>query len=134
MDLDEAGTKARYLIRDRGSKFTATFDALMTDAGLTVVTTCVRIPRMNSLMERWIQTRRHELLDRTPIWNQRHLLHVLREFETFYHRHRPHQSLEQAARLRTLPDPISVPSRIRHLEVHRQDRLGGTLHEYQHAA
>jgi len=36
---------------------------------------------MNSIMERWVQTCRHELLDRTLIWNQRHLLHALREFE-----------------------------------------------------
>jgi len=36
---------------------------------------------MHSVMERWVQTGRHELLDRTLIWNQRHLLHSLREFE-----------------------------------------------------
>ena len=37
---------------------------------------------MNSIMERWVQTCRHELLDRTLIWNQRHLLHSLRESST----------------------------------------------------
>ena len=36
-----------------------------------------------------VQTCRHELLDRTLIWNQRHLLHTLREFEHFYNEHRP---------------------------------------------
>nr|WP_232328185.1 transposase [Kibdelosporangium sp. MJ126-NF4] len=46
---------------------------------------------MNSFVERWIQTCRHELLDRTLIWNQRHLLHALREYERFYNSHRPHQ-------------------------------------------
>ncbi|WP_236076536.1 hypothetical protein [Streptomyces coffeae] len=56
MDLQDAGSRARFLIRDRDSKFTAAFDALMIDAGLKVVTTSIRIPRMNSLMERWIQT------------------------------------------------------------------------------
>jgi transposase InsO family protein len=65
---------------------------------------------MNSIMERWVQTCRHELLDRTLIWNQRHLLHSLREFEHFYNEHRPHRTLR------------------------RRDRLGGTLHEYRHAA
>jgi hypothetical protein len=39
---------------------------------------------MNALMGRWVQTCRRELLDRTLIWNQRHLLHALREFEAFY--------------------------------------------------
>ncbi|CAG6398068.1 Integrase core domain-containing protein [Actinacidiphila cocklensis] len=134
MDLEEAGSKAGFLMRDRDSKFTTAFDALLTDAGLKVVTTGVRMPRMNSIMERWIQTCRRELLDRTLIWNQSHLLHALREFETFYNQHRPHRTLKQASPLRQLPEPISVPGHIRHLEVRRQDRLGGTLHEYQHAA
>jgi hypothetical protein len=30
---------------------------------------------MNSIMERWVQTCRRELLDQTLIWNQPHLLH-----------------------------------------------------------
>jgi len=44
---------------------------------------------MNSIMERWVQTCRRELLDRTLVWNHTHLLHVLREFEVFYNNHRP---------------------------------------------
>jgi transposase InsO family protein len=134
MDLEDASSRARFLLRDRDSKFTAAFDTLLADAGLKVVTTGIRIPRMNSLMERWIQTCRRELLDRTLIWNQSHLLHALREFETFYNRHRPHRTLDQAAPLRPLPRPIGEPAQIRRLEVRRRDRLGGALHEYQHAA
>ncbi|MGW0628509.1 integrase core domain-containing protein [Streptomyces sp. NPDC002758] len=134
MDLEDAGSRARFLIRDRDSKFTAAFDALLADAGLKVVTTGMRIPRMNSLMERWIQTCRRELLDRTLIWNQSHLLHALREFETFYNGHRPHRTLRQAAPLRPLPEPIDLPAQIEHLDVRRRDRLGGTLHEYQRVA
>ncbi|GAA2395625.1 hypothetical protein GCM10010404_61530 [Nonomuraea africana] len=93
MDLQEAGSAARFLIRDRDAKFSAAFDAALADAGIRVVTTGIRIPRMNAIMERWIQTCRRELLDRTLIWNQRHLLHALREFETFYNGHRPHRTL-----------------------------------------
>jgi putative transposase len=37
---------------------------------------------MNSIMERWIGSCRRELLDRTLIWNQRHLMIVLREYGT----------------------------------------------------
>ena len=40
--------------------------------------------------------RRRELLDRTLVWDQRHLLHALREFETFYNGHRPHQCIANA--------------------------------------
>jgi hypothetical protein len=35
-------------------------------------------------MERWIGSCRRELLDRTLVWNQRHLMTVLREYEDFY--------------------------------------------------
>jgi transposase InsO family protein len=105
MDLEDAGSRARFLIRDRNSKFTQAFDAVLADAGLKGVTSGVRMPRMNSIMERWIQTCRRELLDRTLIWNQSHLLHTLREVESFYNGHRPHRALRQAAPLRPLPAP-----------------------------
>ncbi|GAA3476176.1 integrase core domain-containing protein [Streptomyces yanii] len=134
MDLQDAGSQARFLIRDRDSTFTKAFDAVLAGAGLEVVTSGVRVPRMNSIMERWIQTYRRELLDRALIWNRSHLLHVLQEFASFYNGHRPHRALGQAAPLRPLPEPITEPGPIAHLEVHRRDRLGGTLHEYQHAA
>jgi putative transposase len=94
----------------------------------------VEAPRMNSIMERWVQTCRRELLDRTLIWNQRHLLHALREFEQFYNEHRPHRTLRAAAPLCPLPEPITDPERIARLGVRRRDRLGGTLHEYRNAA
>jgi hypothetical protein len=86
-----------------------------------------------TITERWIQTCRRELLDRTLIWNQSHLLHALREFESFYNGHRPHRALRQAAPLRPLRERIESGQILR-LEIRRQDRLGGTLHEYQHAA
>ncbi|CAG6395306.1 integrase core domain-containing protein [Streptomyces cocklensis] len=134
MDLQDASSTAKFLIRDRDSKFTAAFDALLADAGIEIVKSGVRMPRMNSIMERWIQTCRHELLDRTLIWRQSHLLHALEEFETFYNGHRPHRALDQAAPLRPLSHPLNEPAQIRRLEVHRRDRLGGTLHQYHHAA
>jgi putative transposase len=134
MDLEDASSGARFLIRDRDSKFTQSFDAVLTDAGITVVTSGIRMPRMNSITERWIQTCRRELLDRTLIWNQSHLLHALKEFESFYNGHRPHRALVQAAPLRPLPTPMTEPGQITHLDVHRRDRLRGALHEYHHAA
>jgi hypothetical protein len=82
---------------------------------------------MNSITERWIQTCRRELLDRT-LWNQSHLLHALREFESFYNGHRPHRALSQAAPLHPLPERIQ-PGQILRLEIRRKDRLSGTLHE-----
>lgn len=79
MDLEDAGCRARYLIRDRDGKFPRPFDEMLKDAGIEVVLSGVRMPRMNSITERWVQTCRREPLDRTVIWNQRHLLRALRE-------------------------------------------------------
>ena len=89
---------------------------------------------MNSIMERWIRSCREELLDRTLIWNQAHLLHALREYEQFFNEHRPHRAPHSAAPLQPLPQPITKPAQLDQLSIRRRDRLGGTLHEYQHAA
>ena len=83
---------------------------------------------MYSIMERWIGSCRRELLDRTLIWNQRHLMTVLREYEDFYNTHRPHRALRQAAPLRRLPVGVTDPG---HLRVQRRDRAGGVIHEYR---
>ena len=134
MDLEEAGTRARFLIRDRDGKYPALFDAVLNDAGIQIVLSGVRMPRMNSIMERWVQTCRRELLDRTLIWNQAHLLLALREFEHFYNDHRPHQGLGNARPLQPLPAPLTDPNQIVRLDIRKRDRLGGTLREYEHAA
>ena len=65
MDLEDSGCRARYLIRDRDAKFPGLFDVILADAGIDVVLSGVRMPRMNSIMERWVQTCQRELLDRT---------------------------------------------------------------------
>jgi transposase InsO family protein len=134
MDLEDAGCRARFLIRDRDGKFPALFDAVLKDAGIEVVLSGIQMPRMNAVMERWVLTCRRELLDRTLIWNQRHLLHALREFEHFYNGHRPHQGIADARPLQALPPPIPAADIDNCLHVRRRDRLGGILHEYRHAA
>src|SRR2546423_9861336 len=46
MDLHDAGSRARYLIRDRDGTYPALFDTILADSGITVVRSDVRIPRM----------------------------------------------------------------------------------------
>jgi transposase InsO family protein len=134
MDFEDAGRRVKYLIRDRDGKYPAQFDAILADAGITVVLSGVQVPRMNSIMERWIQSCRHELLDRTLIWNQTHLLHALREYERHHNRHRPHRGISNARPLHPLPEPITDPDQLARLDVRRRDRLGGIIHEYRQAA
>ncbi|MGH3163139.1 MAG: integrase core domain-containing protein, partial [Streptosporangiaceae bacterium] len=104
------------------------FDAVFQSAGARVIQSAVQAPRMNSIMERWIGSYRRELLDRTLVWNQRHLMIVLREYEDFYNTHQPHRALKQAAPVRPLPDGVADLDRFR---VQRRDRAGGVIHEYR---
>jgi len=107
---------------------------VLKDSGTEVVLSGIQMARMNAIMERWVLTCRRELLDRTLIWNQRHLLHALREFEQFCNEHRPHHGIANARPLHGLPPPIPHPDAGTPLCIRRRDRLGGILHEYQHTA
>jgi putative transposase len=134
MDPGDAGYRARFLIRDRDGKYPAPFDAILADAGIEVVLSGAQMPGMNSITERRVQTCRHELPDRTLIWNRRHLIHALRESGQFCNGHRPHQGIANARPLHPLPTPITDPDQIARLGLRRRERLGGILHEYEHAA
>lgn len=111
IDIEEAGTQVKYLIHDRDGKYPALFDAVLADAGIEVVLSGVQIPRMNSIVQRWVRTCRRELLDRTLIFNQRHLLHALHQYEVFYNAHRPHQGIANTRPLVPLPEPITSAAR-----------------------
>lgn len=134
MDLEDEGQHARFLIRDHDGKFPALFDAVLADAGVKVVLSGIRIPRMNAIMERWIHSCRRELLDRTLIWNRPHLLHALREYEKYYNTHRPHQGIANASPRRTLPPAVTDQAALTRLDICQRQRLGGILNEYHHAA
>ena len=130
MDLDDAGRRFRFLIRDRDAKFTTAFDAVFTAIDVRIIKTPVRAPRANAIAERFVGSIRRELLDRTLIINQRHAATVLDEYQHHYNSHRPHRALGQAAPLRPLPQPTTNDPNT----VQRRDRLGGLLHEYQQVA
>jgi putative transposase len=127
MDLGEQADRVKFMIRDRGSNFTAVFDAVLAGAGIRTVLCNVRTPRMNAIAERWIGGCRRELLDRTLIWNQDHLRRILREYENHHNQHRPHRSLHAAAPLKPLPRPIDLDQH----RVRKQARVGGLINEYR---
>ena len=130
IDLDDAGHRIRFLIRDRDAKFTAAFDAVFTAADVRIIKTPVRAPRANAIAERFVGSIRRELLDRTLIINERHAATVLDEYQHHCNSHRPHRTLGQAAPLRPLPQRTTNQTN----GIRRRDRLGGLLHEYQQVA
>jgi transposase InsO family protein len=80
MDLGDRADRFRFLIRDRDSKFTTPFDAVLTGADIRIIRTPVRAPRANAIAERFIGTLRRECLDHILITGRRHLDVVLREY------------------------------------------------------
>jgi transposase InsO family protein len=127
MDLGKQAHQIKFIIRDRGSNYTAAFDTVLADAGIRTVLCNVQTPRMNAIAERWIGGCRREILDRTLIWNQAHLRRILRQYETHHHRHRPHRSLDSAAPLKPLPEPVDLQQH----RVRRRPRVGRMINEYR---
>ena len=133
LDLGERFTGFRFLIRDRGSNFTASSDAVFQATGTTILRTAVQAPRMNAICERLVGTLRCEVLDRTLILNQAHLRAVLAEYQGHYNTARPHQGIGQR-----VPDPGAGP-RVTAADpgtwqIRRKPALGGLIHEYERAA
>jgi putative transposase len=95
LTLGERFEDIRFLIRDRGSNFTASFDAVFQAAGTRIVRTAVQAPRMNAICERLVGTLRRELLDRVLILGEGHLHAVLTEYQVHYNTARPHQGIAQ---------------------------------------
>ena len=129
MNLGEQAEQLRFLIRDRDSKFTASFDAVFAGADIRIIRSPVRAPPANAIAERFIGSLRGECLDHLLITGPRHLAVVLRDYIEHYNTHRPHRSLDQHPPAGRTPPPSGAT--VRPL---RRDRLGGLVHEYLQVA
>ena len=67
LTLGERFEDIRFVIRDRGSNFTASFNAVFQATGTRILRSAVQAPRMNAICERLVGTLRRELLDRVLI-------------------------------------------------------------------
>ena len=113
LSLDERFGDMRFLIRDRGSNFTRSFDAVFEAAGTRILRCAVQAPRMNAICERLVGTLRREMLDRLLILGEAHLRPVSGEYQAHDNNARPHQGLQQ--------EPPAPPARPRR-RYHRPDR------------
>jgi len=120
----------KFLVRDRGSNFTASFDAVFQAAGTRIVRSAVQAPRMNAICERLVGTLRREFLDRMLILGERHLRSVLAEYQVHYNTARPHQGIAQR-----VPDGEHlIVADLDRERIIRKPVLGGLINEYSRAA
>jgi putative transposase len=134
LNLGDRFEDFRFLIRDRGSNFSASFDAVFQAAGTTILRTAIQAPRMNATCEGLVGTLRRELLDRVLILGEAHLRAVLTEYQGHYNAARPHQAIGQRTPDR---DPDAFPSTTADLDcrrIRRKPVLNGLINEYQRAA
>jgi transposase InsO family protein len=129
LDLAEQAAAFKYLVRDRAGQFTATFDAVLADAGINILKIPPRCPRANADAERFVLTARTELTARMLIFSERHLRHVLDQYARHYNGQRPHRGRQLRPPRPDQPAP-SLPAH----RITRRTVLGGLLNQYQPAA
>jgi putative transposase len=111
--LAERQDPFRFLIRDRGQKFSESFDRVFQSDGIEIVRTPFRAPQANGVAERFVRTVRAECLDWLLILNGQHLEQVVRVFIDHYNGQRPHRSLALAPPAPVRPaatSPTTVPT------------------------
>ena len=124
-DLAETCRPMKFLIRDRDTKFTASFDEIFRSGAVEVIKAPVRAPRANAHAERFVRTVRTECLDWFLVLGRRYLEAVLREYLRHYNEQRPHRGLGL-----DVPAGRAAPGQPPGLAVRRCDVLGGLIHEY----
>jgi transposase InsO family protein len=125
-DLEDRTRSIKFLIRDRDTKFTASFDEVFVSEGIRVIKTPVRSPRANAYAERWVRTVRTECLDWVLILGRRHLDGILRQYVRHYNQQRPHRGIDLEVPVASSGTAATPPS----LRAHRHEVLGGLIHEY----
>ena len=129
MVLEDRIIPVRFLIRDRDTKFTSSFDEVFRAEDIRIIRTPVRAPRANAFAERFVGTVRRECLDRMLILGHRHLEQLLAEYVVHYNCHRPHRAPGQQPPLNVEPPPPISDPEPRNLR--RSDAVFGLTHEYR---
>lgn len=115
----------RFLIHDRDTKFTSSFDTVFASEGIESVLTPYRCPKANAFAERWVRTVRQECVDHLLIISQDHLRRVLLEYVNYYNHRRAHQGIGQR-----MPIPPTERQVATSGPVQCRDVLGGIIHDY----
>jgi transposase len=116
----------RYVILDRDTKFDADVMTFLKATGLKPKRTSIQSPWQNGTAERWVGSCRREILDHVIALDERHLLRLMRDYVSYYHQDRVHDSLEKDTPDRRAIEPKPAAS----AKVTSMPRLGGLHHRY----
>ena len=119
---------ARYLIHDRDSKYTRSFDQIMEAVGIEPVRLPPRSPNLNAHAERFVRSIKSECLDRLILFGEKSLRHTINQCLAHYHSERNHQGLDNVI---PFPDTRASPG---NGDVIKSERLGGLLSFYYREA
>ncbi len=88
------GPTPKYLLRDRDAVYGNQFRKRVRNLGMKECPTAPRSPWQNPCAERIIGSIRRECLDHAVVLNACHLKRLLRNYFAYYHRWRPHRTLD----------------------------------------
>jgi len=134
LTLDERFDAIRFLAHDRGSNFTASFDAVFEATGARILRSAVQAPRMNAICERLIGTLRRELLDRVLVLGEAHVRAVLTDYQAHYNIARPHQGIAQRVPADECDAHSATVTDVDPRQIRRKPVLNGLINEYVRAA
>jgi len=119
-------TPYRYVILDRDSKFATDVIAFLKATGLKPKRTSVQAPWQNGIAERWVGGCRREMLDHVIPLNEQHLRRLVRDYVSYFHEDRIHDSLGKDTPNRRPVEKKPSPE----AAVIASARLGGLHHRY----
>ncbi len=133
MWAEDEGIDVRFLIHDRDTKFSATFDEHFKRSDGGAVRTPFMTPIANCYAESWIGSFKREVLNHFFCFSLRQLDHIAHTYVAYYNQYRPHQGLgnvppDAAGAEQTLAQDCN-PDAIR-----RHTWLGGLLSHYTREA
>jgi hypothetical protein len=82
----------RYLLHDRDTKYTRSFQAIIASGRVESLALPARSPNLNPFVERLIGSIRRECLDHIIIFNESHLRSILTGYFQYHHWTRTHLS------------------------------------------
>jgi putative transposase len=117
-------TAPEYLLRDRDSIYGWIFEQRVAGMGIQQKLISPRSPWQNPYVERLVGSIRRECLDRVIVFNERQLRQILESYFEYYHKVRPHRSLDHDS---PVPRPVESLERGKVVEM---PLVGGLHHHY----